>query len=453
VSDSSPIPPHRIQWHEGLLLGPQHLQQESGRVDALVAWHTQLANPYAWGVRDLRIDEALLATGVLRIERLDAVMPDGMAVQHPPGAGGSFDLEIDLRAMVELFEAGDVEVFLTLGHARSLHDPQASRFAPMPGALVEDEVSDALPVDIARMRPNLALAAGRVPPSVYAHLRLATVRKHDEVFSLAASQPPLLAMGPGHPLRQRAQALAAQLRGKAAFLARQGAQPSSRLEDRLDALEARGRLEALVAQLPLLEGLLGGPVLHPHALYLGLCAQLGTMSMLRPGAVPPLPPAWDQAQPSKCLDPLLDMLESLAGEVSQAWHTRRFRLERGRFELNIAGAWLGDRLIVGLRGMAERELAAWMNGAVIGAESLWSSLGDRRILGAARQPVAEAPEFGVRAGSGYALFAIAARSGFVRPDETLVIGASGDTPGGGRPLEVVLFVRGAQPGSGQDASP
>jgi type VI secretion system protein ImpJ len=452
VSDSSPIPPHRIQWHEGLLLGPQHLQQESGRVDALVAWHTQLAHPYAWGVRELRIDEALLATGLLRIERLDAVMPDGMAVQHSPGQGGG-ELEIDLRPMAELFEAGDVEVFLTLGRSRSLRDPQASRFTPLPGEVVEDEVSDALPVDIARMRPNLALSAGRVPPSVYVHLRLATVRKHDEVFSLGAGQPPLLAMRADHPLRQRAQALAAQLRGKAAFVARQGAQPSSRLEDRVEALEARGRLESLVAHLPLLEGLLGGPVLHPHALYLGLCAQLGSMSLLRPGALPPLPTSWDQAQPSKCLDPLFEALEALAGEISQAWHTRRFRLERGRFELTVAPAWLGDRLIVGLRGMAERELAAWMGGALIGADSLWSSLGDRRILGAARQPVAEAPELGLRAGSGYTLFAIDSRSGFIRPDETLVIGAPGEATGGGRPQEMVLFVRGAQTDVGQDRNP
>ena len=59
-------PPDRIQWHEGMLLSPQHFQQESARVDALLAWHGLIANPYGWGVRTLEIDQGLLATGLLR---------------------------------------------------------------------------------------------------------------------------------------------------------------------------------------------------------------------------------------------------------------------------------------------------------------------------------------------------------------------------------------------------
>ena len=54
---SKPFPVEdRIQWHEGMLLAPQHFQQTSARLDSLVAWHTLLAAPFSWGVRRLRID-------------------------------------------------------------------------------------------------------------------------------------------------------------------------------------------------------------------------------------------------------------------------------------------------------------------------------------------------------------------------------------------------------------
>jgi type VI secretion system protein ImpJ len=39
----------RIQWHEGMLLAPQHFQQTSARTDALVALHTLLAAPFVGG--------------------------------------------------------------------------------------------------------------------------------------------------------------------------------------------------------------------------------------------------------------------------------------------------------------------------------------------------------------------------------------------------------------------
>lgn len=50
----------RVEWHEGMLLSPQHFQQFSSRMDTLVAWQTLAAAPFAWGVRRLVFDQGLL---------------------------------------------------------------------------------------------------------------------------------------------------------------------------------------------------------------------------------------------------------------------------------------------------------------------------------------------------------------------------------------------------------
>jgi type VI secretion system protein ImpJ len=104
--------------------------------------------------------------------------------------------------------------------------------------------------------------------------------------------------------------------------------------------------------------------------------------------------------------------------------------------------WLGPRLVVGLRGQPERELAAWMAGAVIGSRTVWTSLSERRVLGAARKRIDEAPELGLRSGAGYTLFAIEVNDSFIVADQPLVISNANETNASQRPQEMVLFVQG-----------
>lgn len=435
-------PPDRIQWHEGQLLCPQHFQQESGRVDALIAWHGLAANPYGWGVRALALDESLLVTGVLRIMQVDAVMPDGTAVVYDAQTDPE-TLQLDLKPWVDALEVGEVDLFLCMGRARSMRHPsQPSRFRGVASAPMEDEVSDALEVEVPRMRLQLSLAAGDAPPAAFVSMRLMSLLKVNEVVKRGRVQPPLLDLGAQHPIRERAHALVTQLRSKAAFVARQTANPSSRLEDRLTALEQRERLSSLTQALPLVEALVRSPSLHPYALYLALCVQLGLLARLRPGAVPLQPTPWNQADPMAGLEPLLGALEDLAGDVSQDWRTEVFRFDGRVFELPLEASWIGKRLVLGMRGRPEAEQAAWLEGAVIGSRNVWTSLSDRRMLGAPRQRVQDAPELSLRANSGYTLFAIEPAAEFVVAEQPLLVSNANESTTIQRPLELVLFVKG-----------
>jgi len=442
-SMSPPRPSHRIQWHEGMLLAPQHFQQESARLDELIAWQHLSAQPLAWGLRRLEIDEGLLVNGWVQVRALEAVMPDGMGVAWSAQDAQGQDLALDLKPWAAQMEAGDVPIYLTLGRARSLRGTgPAARFRAVAGDLIEDEVSEALAIDIPRAVPNLALTAGDVPSSAYGHLKLMTVRKDNEVFRRGPHVPPMLDLPPDHALHQRAQALAAQMRSKAAFLVKQAGNPSSRIEDRLAILESKVRLGSLVAALPLLEALLRSPALSPYALFLALCAQLGPLATLRPGAVPLLPPAWTQDDPLASLGPVLDSLEDFVAEVSQEWRTALFDVEGSGFSLAVEPGWTAPRWVLGLRGQPERELVAWMAGAVIGSRSVWSALADRRVLGAPRQRIDAAPELGLRSSAGYTLFALDVDERFIVTGEPLVIGNANEASATPRPHELVMFLKG-----------
>jgi type VI secretion system protein ImpJ len=83
-----------------------------------------------------------------------------------------------------------------------------------------------------------------------------------------------------------------------------------------------------------------------------------------------------------------------------------------------------------------------MNGALIGTRGVWTALSERRVLGAARRRIDDAPEFGIRSGSGYILFAVEINDQFILADQDLVINNLAVLPSIQRSIEIVLFAKG-----------
>lgn len=435
--------PQRIVWHEGMLLAPQHFQQSEARVDALIAWHALAANPFGWGVRSLEIDTALLPAARFRVLSLEAILPDGTAVQYSAEDASHGALELDLAPHAEALAAGPLDIYLTLPLGRSLREPGApARFRSVASAPVEDEVSEAVPADVPRLVPNLGLSAGDIPSGLHTHLRLGTVHRDNELIKLGADLPALLEVPRQGAFWESVAQVAGQLRGKAAYLAKQTAVPSSKAEDRLAWLEHKDRLRSLLTGLPALEAVLRTPHLHPYPLYLALVSLLGPLSMLRAGALPPVPPVYDHADPLATFAPLLQSVQDALGEVSQAHREHKFEFRHGAFELVLQPEWLGQRLVVGLRGQSEKDLRAWMEGAIVGSQSAYASLRERRVLGATRVAIEAAEDLGVRASAGYTLFAITVNAALTVAGQPLIISNSAESAAAQRPQEVVLFAKG-----------
>jgi type VI secretion system protein ImpJ len=432
----------RVEWFEGMLLAPQHFQLLGSRVDSLVAWQTLAAAPFSWGVRRLVFDEGLLAGGVVRILALEAIMPDGTAVSYAAEDAQHGRLELSLAPFAERLASAALEIYLTLPVAQSVRgEAEMRRFRSVAGEPVEDDISGAPPADIARLLPNLALEAGAAPSGRFVSLCLGVVYKDNEVIKLGDRQPPLLEVARDNALWKAVAALLGQVRGKAAFVARQTAIPSSKADDRLTQLELKDRLRSLLSALPLAEAVLRTPHLHPLALYHALAALHGSLSMLAPGGLPPVPPDYDHADPLAVFTPLLGSLRDAIAEVSEGYRERKFRYANDTFDIAVQAQWLQGRLVIGLRGQSDRDLLAWMDGAVIGSESVYASLRSRRVLGAVRRAVEYAEELGIRSGSGYLLFEVQADPTLVRPGEALVISNPNEGASAQRPQEMLLFTK------------
>ena len=73
----------KVVWSEGMLLQPQHLQQNERHADH--SRHVLLRNttPYAWGFSEIEIDQAALTLGKLALVRAVGVFADGSVFDMP----------------------------------------------------------------------------------------------------------------------------------------------------------------------------------------------------------------------------------------------------------------------------------------------------------------------------------------------------------------------------------
>jgi type VI secretion system protein ImpJ len=433
----------RIQWHEGMLLAPQHFQQASRRTDDLFAAQIQLASPFCWGVRRMKMDAGMLTAGIVRFLQIEAVFPDGTFISFSADNHLHGVLEVDLTPHADILADKAQSVYLVMPLARRMQGVGVnSRFKSIAMEPVADEVSDAVAADIPRLLPNISLTVGAHPAATFACIRIGTVYKDNEVIKWSSTMPPLLEVPQDSGLWERVTSFCGQLRSKAAFVAKQTAVPSSKTEDRLAYLEQKERLRNLVTALPQLEAIMRTPKLHPYAMYAGLCGLLGPLSMLKPGSLPMMPPTYDHADPCATIDPILNALMDSLLEVNQEYREYKFEFKYGAFEIVLKPEWLESKLVIGLRGQPERDLVAWMSGAIIGSQSTYPSLRERRVLGAPRSHIEVAEELGVRASSGYTLFSIQADAALTLQNKPLVVSNSTESASAQRPQEMVLFVKG-----------
>src|SRR5262249_36053483 len=96
LTDARAIP-EAVQWHEGMLLSPQHFQLAARRGEALAAYLIEAAAPFCWGVRRLQIDAKRLLEGVFSVDELEAILPDGLLIVHS-ASDDEPSLELDLKS-------------------------------------------------------------------------------------------------------------------------------------------------------------------------------------------------------------------------------------------------------------------------------------------------------------------------------------------------------------------
>jgi type VI secretion system protein ImpJ len=436
--------PESIEWHEGMLLTPEHFHQTTLRHEMLVAYGLA-CTPYLWGVRDFQWDANLLASGVVSVTALEALLPDGLVVALDEAGA----LRLDLKPYAEEMKQAPVPISLVVP-ARKPAPAQGDleRFASRPAVPEKDEDAGRNGNAIPRLHPRLGLLAGEVPPK-YVGIPLLRVSYENEVFT-ASPDHPLLTV----PLRSRighlCSAAAQRIREKALYLSERARNPDADPDGTLE-LESKRLIHSLVAALPTFEALLYTGEAHPYSLYLGLCSLAGNLAGVGISQIPPVFAPYDHTSPRTSFEEVRNYIFQVIDEgISETWSAFRLHRDGDVFRLPSKTGWADlvpwgkpvrrAPLVLALRGPSGatgKDMLDWGTSAVIGSENVVRSLVSRRILGPSRRQV-EALE-DLIPGKGTLLFEIAADPEFIRRDEELQI--FDRRVGAVLPAEVLLFVR------------
>lgn len=435
--------PDAIQWHEGMLLAPQHFQLAAVRSETLLHYHVLAASPFHWGVRRLRFDTQLLVGGTLRVTELEAVMPDGLLVVQGPDREAP--LEADLNLYAEEARRAPLTVHLAVPARRREDQPFAgslARYESFDGREVADENTGEGAMPVPRLRPRASLLVTQTPPDKYVSFPLARVSFADESFTLTKFVPPHLGVSPASPLGDGCARLARRLREKAVYLCekvRAGASGSRGGA----AAEMQSAVQALVSELPHLEALLATGVSHPHLLYLSLCAlagRLGPVGLL----VPPVFRAYDHDDPQGSFAPVLEFCDRMLDAVQETYTATPFHFADGAFNLALRPEWMARTLVVGVvpqSGMSEADAAAWFEQTRIASRSRMQSVRDRRIGGAERKRIDTVGDLGLVGGKGTVLFAVRVDPDLIEADDVLQVAHPAEHSGRERPRELMLYTR------------
>jgi predicted component of type VI protein secretion system len=358
----------------GLVLSPGDVQRLSLRLDEAIQAIPARHHSFSWGVVSL---ESTISGGTLVVQRLDAVMPDGLHI-----ARDDERLRLDLRSL----SPGEHTVYLSV----SLLSPdEANRFLSYAPSMTADEVLGDNGIELPRARMRLALVTG--PAGGDRCLPLLRIRSgggagEERWSEVAAFTPPTLKVQAHSTLGMHCRSIADRVRREVdALTARANAVPPT-----LASVEARADLGPLSIALAGFEALLTGQP-HPFVLYCELCRLAAAFSGLRRTTIPVLPP-YEHDDPRRVFDTLA---RSFAPAAPTRLRKFTFQPDGLSFRLPPDDVWIGA-LIPGSPALAilamesdapEERARVWGENCVIGLRSRLPLLQSRRVLGLARTPI------------------------------------------------------------------
>lgn len=388
--------PDAVLWSEGMLLSPQHFQQNDIHAQAML--HQRLASltPNCWGVRHLQLDASRLADGVVRIIECDAVMPDGLPLVFRAMTAG-----FDLSVVVEAKFAADgtpapVRVLLAIPPRSGALDVLTTtirRYENQPGRKTLDEVTGIGDVVVERQRARIELfSENDLPAGYHAVPLLEMVRDAYGAVTLTRYHPPMFRIGASAflgvaGLQQQFAALRNDMWEKLRELAGSGADDAP---ESVAVLGAEARMHLRVARevaacLPLIDTILFDPSSPPAQAWGAMAQIVGRMAAVGGN---PRPLAMDPYCHTDCYPQFhaaLAFVKRKLTLINTDWDSPEFmRVGEGTYERRLPGD-SPQTVYLELRsreGQSANDLQIWLSEARIATEDLLPVLRQRRMPGA-----------------------------------------------------------------------
>jgi type VI secretion system protein ImpJ len=293
-------PIQRVVWSEGMLVSPQHMQQQDLYHERLLDERISALSPYRWGVVSLEIDAGALGSGQLRVTKFVGVLPDGLYLAFE----GKDPEAPPTRPIGEHFPPAQAvcEVFLAIQKERegvpSVSTEQAgaaastkaarARFRATPRA-VADLTGDAAELTMAFARRNVVVLFGDEPRDDYDAVKIAEIVRDGTGAFLngEAYIPPVLRVDASPFLMAGIRRLLALMVAKQRQLAgNRNQRGGASIEFNAGDVTRFLQLSAVNGAIPLLSYAATNGEISPTQLYLAVIQVVGQLATFSPDVEP-----------------------------------------------------------------------------------------------------------------------------------------------------------------------
>lgn len=451
-----PISP-AVQWFEGMLLSPQHFQQNNLYIEQMMFHQLQRLNPHYYGFLQLSLDNIALADKVITLREVHAIMPDGSVVffQASPEKNQAFGeqvLDLNLDDLEKPPAMKPFFVYLALAKQRDRDgyegNDELSRYNMTSQGSVKDLHDRDNQVDVARLELRLQLLTEQQLTSNYSYLPLLQLqRKHDGSYERLDYTPPCLHVSarvsdtPAQStLWNRIEALLGRLRTKAIekrdhFTAGNKG-PLAHNE--------KQELLLITQYLPKLQIMLNSNTCHPYDFYLALIEMSSGMSMLLGDGLANDYENYRHSQLDKIfLEPIND-IEALVDKLELNFEVLTFtESELSEYHCEL-GNLNSEPLMVSMRlapGINHEQLKSWVENAYICSRDKLEGLLLQRVTGLSRVNVEQFERLGIKQSDEEVLFEIALDQDHFSTGQgaELIIKSSDETLNKFKPLKINLL--------------
>lgn len=334
----------RVVWTEGMLMCPQHLQQQDLFYEATLSARLGAINTEDWGVVSMKIDEGELSSGQFKVSEFRGVLSRGLPIEWSTGDSAA----PSSRPIAEHFSstATTLEVYLAVPAARegipnyqdAIDDSSSARYRVMNRPVPDLTIAKTEHI-IGFGRPNAVFLFGHESREDYESVKVAEVtRDATGQFELSKTYiPPSLRVGASTVLRDNLQDLLSVMLSKQRNLAETRRQvDAAAVEFTSQDITRYLLLSALASYIPVVRHVVEYRGASAMQAYLS-CIQLGGALSAFTGDVDPSTfPQFIHTDLRATFEPLLATLNKMLGA------TVRERTVDVPLEARQDGMWIGQ---------------------------------------------------------------------------------------------------------------
>ncbi len=396
--------PDAVQWAEGMLLTPQHFQQNDIYWNAVLQHRMCGVNVHHWGVLELQLDMPLLAGRTVDVKQLSCIFPDGTPFVLKPDNVRALRLILKPE---ELTDGKTLRVCIAMPPRTGTMNVQSTsikRYESLLGTHpVIDEMTGFADVFIDRIRPTVKLYREQDIPAGYQSIALIEVSHNVQSAQVEPTSfhPPMLRMGAGsflggstgllralHQLRDRMWDKMHKLTGMTQIDG-----PERMVEMNPAERMQLGLARHLASALPMFDAIMLDVDAAPVQAYRALAHVVGSMAWVGSNPAPLVMSAYAH---ENCAPQFFAAIEYVARKLSLIntdWESMAFsRMGELTFSRRLPEDVSSVLLIeVRLReGQSLRDVQEWLADSRIGSEELMPVLRQRRLPGALCQVLSSA---------------------------------------------------------------